>query len=513
MMKICQLKYIFCVNVHFFYPAVDLKNVSQKRSRETEDRDDGNKKTCVQHDHFGKAQTPKPTTSLIPQPVSGHSSVSAMSPKTPESHLCSEPTFGELTRLESSTTFKSTQLSCTTAAPDSCIKKRPSMGAKQVFVKPSISHTVKIAESPGPGAEYSKRKSEEITKGPKPGSGLSPEGAQKDSGRSPYFQSHSQKSGQIHSNTLVLPAKTLNRTNQVEESRKMDSVVPKQSSKTNLSSPNSRTAEPNRTIRKRRPVPIPDNINELFTPDPTTYVVVDGQKIAKPTVIRETIKPTVKEKNSLTSGVPTSSSTGSSCRKLQSVTVSGSTPALDRKVSTLSSEGQTQIFSSALTLERVKIKDAKSSCSSNDNLTNSPEATSSGKVLQDEGVKSDEKKTSVPLNDVRPCTLETDNSGSQKMSTVPSSHSPLLKRQASERERKQMDDQDPLDVEFDLGLSFALDLDLSQSSQSSDEEQLLSLQEMMERAAQPPDTPEKGAFSEPSTPGHQGSLPKTVSTL
>lgn len=487
---------------------MNLKNVSQKRSRETKDCDDGNKKPCVQH------ETPKPTASLVPQPLSGHSSVSAVSPKTPESHLCSEPTFGELTHLESSTTFKSTQLSCTTAAPDSCIKKRPSKGAKQVFLKPSISHTVQIAESPGPGEEYSKRRSEEINKEPKPGSGLSPEGAQKDSGRSPYFHSHSQKCGQTHSNTLVLPTKTLSRTNQVEESRKLDSGVPKQSSKTNLSSPNSRTTEPNKTIRKRRPVPIPDNISELFTPDPTTYVVVDGQKIAKPTVIREATKPTVKEKNSLTGGVPTSSSTGSLCRKSHSVTVSGSTPAPDRQVSTLSSEGQTQIFLPTLTLEHVKIKGAKSPCSSNNNLQNSPEATSSGKVLPDEGVKSDEKKTSVPLKDVRPCTLETDNSGSQKMSTVPSSHSPLLKRQASERERKQMDDQDPLDVEFDLGLSFALDLDLSQSSQSSDDdEQLLSLQEMMERAAQPPDTPEKGAFSEPSTPGHQGSLPKTVSTL
>lgn len=489
---------------------MDLKNVSQKRSREIEDFDDGIKKPCVQHERFGKDQTPKPTTSLVPQLLSGHSSVSAMSPKTPESHLCSEPTFGEPTHLESSTT--STRLSCTTAAPDSCIKNRPSMGAKQVFVKPSVSHTVKIAESPGPAEEYSKRKSEEINKGPKPGLGLSFEGAQKDSGRSSYFQSHSQKSGQTSSNTLVLPAKTLSRTKQVEESRKLDSGVPKQSSKINLSSPNSCATEPNRTIRKRRPVTVPDdNINELFTPDPTTYVVVDGQKIAKPTIIRETIKPTVKEKNNLTSGVPTSSSTGSLCHKSQSVTVGGSSPALDRKVSTLSSEGQTQIISQTLT-ERVKIKGAKSSCSSDNNLKNSPEATSSGKVLQDEGVKSDEKKTTVPLNNVRLCALETDNSGAQ-MSTVPSSHSPLLKRQASERGRKQMDDQDPLDVEFDLGLSFALDLDLSQSSQSSDEEELLSLQEMMERAAQPPDTPEKGAFSEPSTPGHQGSLPKTVSTL
>lgn len=53
---------------------------------------------------------------------------------------------------------------------------------------------------------------------------------------------------------------------------------------------------------------------------------------------------------------------------------------------------------------------------------------------------------------------------------------------------------------------------MSQSSQSSEDEQLLSLQEMMERVTKPPDTPEKEAFSEPSTPRHHSSKLRTVSS-
>ncbi|XP_070772606.1 SMC5-SMC6 complex localization factor protein 2 [Enoplosus armatus] len=72
----------------------------------------------------------------------------------------------------------------------------------------------------------------------------------------------------------------------------------------------------------------------------------------------------------------------------------------------------------------------------------------------------------------------------------------------------QANEEDPI-VELDLDLSFALDLDLTQSSHSSEEEQMVSLQEMMERVTKPPDTPEKGAFSEPSTPGHHSCQSKS----
>lgn len=61
-----------------------------------------------------------------------------------------------------------------------------------------------------------------------------------------------------------------------------------------------------------------------------------------------------------------------------------------------------------------------------------------------------------------------------------------------------MDVNNPLDLQLGLGLSLGVDLD--QSSQSSEDEPLLSLQEMMQRVAKPPDTPEKGALPEPTTP-------------
>ncbi|KAL7877650.1 hypothetical protein SRHO_G00042930 [Serrasalmus rhombeus] len=72
-----------------------------------------------------------------------------------------------------------------------------------------------------------------------------------------------------------------------------------------------------------------------------------------------------------------------------------------------------------------------------------------------------------------------------------------------DREKKKgMVWKDPLDLELgydgELGPeSCALSLN---SSSSSDEEQLLSLQEILERSARVPTTPEIGAFSEPSTP-------------
>lgn len=74
-----------------------------------------------------------------------------------------------------------------------------------------------------------------------------------------------------------------------------------------------------------------------------------------------------------------------------------------------------------------------------------------------------------------------------------------------------MNKEDPVDLELDLGLRFALNVDLTESSNSSEDEQLLSLQDIFERVSKPPDTPEKGSFSEPSTPGNNSCKLKTVS--
>ncbi|KAL2083514.1 hypothetical protein ACEWY4_021287 [Coilia grayii] len=59
---------------------------------------------------------------------------------------------------------------------------------------------------------------------------------------------------------------------------------------------------------------------------------------------------------------------------------------------------------------------------------------------------------------------------------------------------------DPLEEELGLGDSLGgLDCSLSDTS-SSEDERLLSLQELMERSVRPPPTPDKDAFPEPSTP-------------
>nr|XP_046210175.1 SMC5-SMC6 complex localization factor protein 2-like isoform X6 [Oncorhynchus gorbuscha] len=75
-------------------------------------------------------------------------------------------------------------------------------------------------------------------------------------------------------------------------------------------------------------------------------------------------------------------------------------------------------------------------------------------------------------------------------------------------------EEDPLDVELGLGLDLGLDLELSQasSSSSSSEDELPSLQQILDRTARPPDTPEKGTFTAPSTPvgpRHHSQLPVT----
>lgn len=499
---------------------MDLNHSSQKRRREFEDCDDGAKKTCRQGEKFGEAQTPKPTfgnslsTPLASQPLSGHSSVLAMSSKTPESHLCTEPACGELTYLELSTTFKPTQLSCTSLSPNSCIKKQPSMGAKQAYIKSYQNHTVKITEPSNPSEECLKKRSEEINKGDKSRSLLSSEVPQKVTGSSSHFQSGSHNSGHTRRNTSMLSAKTLSRDNQVEESRKFDGGTPKPASKPNSGSLSCRTTERNRTVRPRKPIAIPDNIDELFTPDPVTCVI-PANKTAKPKINGETIKSSTTEKCCLSRTVNSSSNTvtGSLCHKAQNVTVTGSPHAVDTQISSLSLASHPQISLPTVTLERVKLINLRSLCLPESKLKNSPEATSSGRLFKDEGVKSDEKQTSLLLlNNVRPCTLETDITACQKTSVSHCLKSPLLERQASDGGKRQVNEEDPIDVELDLGLSFALDLDLTQSSHSSEEEQLLSLQEMMERAAKPPDTPEKGAFSEPSTPGHHSCQSKTVSS-
>ncbi|KAJ8013764.1 hypothetical protein DPEC_G00033180 [Dallia pectoralis] len=61
--------------------------------------------------------------------------------------------------------------------------------------------------------------------------------------------------------------------------------------------------------------------------------------------------------------------------------------------------------------------------------------------------------------------------------------------------------EDHLDVELGLGdLSLSQAFELCQTSSSSEEDQLPSLQQILDRTARPPDTPVKGAYPSPNTP-------------
>lgn len=470
-------------------PAVKL--ISQKRCREFEDCDDKAKKPCLQ-------RTPKPTvrrslsTSLVSQPSSEPSSVLELSSKTTDSHLCTERLCGQSTNLELSSTFKPTQSSCTSLSPKSCIKRRPSMGAKQAYINFSENHTVEIIElsSNSKQAESLKKRCKENDKGDKSSSLLSSEVPQKDSGSLPNFQLGSPHSGHTHRSASVLPPKTLSRGNQVEESRKSDNVTSKSASKASSGSLSCHTVERNKTARTRKPVAIPDDINDLFTPDPMTYVVCPSHKTTKPKIVEGKIKSSTSEKSCSSTAVSSSSTT-------QNFT---ETPhAVDTKVSSLSSSCHPQVSLPSVALERIKLENLRTFSPKDNKVKHSP-VTSSCRQLEDESVKSDEKHTFVLSNSIRPCT---DTAASGQTSTS------YCSQKESSQGRKHVNEEDPIDVELDLGLSFVIDLDLTQSSQSSEEEQLLSLQEMMERVTKPPDTPEKGALSEPSSPGHCSRQSKT----
>ncbi|KAK7901354.1 hypothetical protein WMY93_018123 [Mugilogobius chulae] len=81
---------------------------------------------------------------------------------------------------------------------------------------------------------------------------------------------------------------------------------------------------------------------------------------------------------------------------------------------------------------------------------------------------------------------------------IPDTYSHGTVRESKEGEKKVIcEDSLDLDLELDLDIDFEPQ---SISSSDSDNDQLVSLQEIMAKK-KPPDTPEKGAFSEPSTPG------------
>lgn len=437
-----------------------MNQSSPKKRRMFEDCDNTSKRLHMQDKYYGEAQEPEPTVgnsgsaSLVSQSSSRHSSVLELSLKTID-NLCKEPSSGQ--------------------SPCYYVKKKLSMGANQTATTSPQNCTVKLMEirSPSKSAkECLAKTSEENIKRDKSISLLSTEATKKEMGRSPHFHSRSHSLSQIDCNTSVV--NNLRR----KSHRNTDRPV----SKTKSGSQSFSTAKQDKIARQRRFIPIPDDIDELFTPDPVTFLINPAPQTAKS-------KINEMKKKSSTSGKSCSLKTVSS----SSTTVTGASCCKKSRVSL-----------PIVALEQIKLESERANCPNASKLKTSPELTLSGKLDKGESV------TPLPSK-MKPCTEEMDTTASVQTSTSPCSPSALLESKASEWDRKQVTEDDPIDVELDLGLSLAVDLDLTHSSQSSEEEELLSLQEMMARAAKPPDTPEKGTFSEPSTPGCHRGKSKAVS--
>ncbi|XP_060943430.1 SMC5-SMC6 complex localization factor protein 2 isoform X2 [Limanda limanda] len=437
---------------------------SLKRCREREGCDHNAKKLCLPDGKSEKAHTPKPTdnSSVRTVSLSRPSPAIELPVETTDNHRLSELASEEPSCLELSSTLTTTQSSCASLS-----LKRPSIGAKQAYISSTQDPILTLKEftsSSNPAEESLQKNGEENNDTNKLGFLLSPEVPQKLTHSLPH----------VNRSNSVSPFKT--------GRSKMHRSSPKSESRQN--SGYGRSVERNKIARSRRPVVTPDDIVELFTPDPMTYVVGAAPKSAKPKKDGGKIQSPTSEKSCSSS----SAVTGSLCHKTPE---SSFTRALKAKIS--SSGGNAQFAVPTVTLERLKLENIVPSCSKDRELKNGF-ITSSGKRLKEEPVKSGGKRT-----------VKTETTASERTSISHCSQPPPLERQESDGNSKQENEEDAVDMELDLDLSFALDLDATQSSHSSEEGSLLSLQEMMKHATKPQDTPEKGAFLELSTPRHHSS--------
>ncbi|XP_063347437.1 SMC5-SMC6 complex localization factor protein 2 isoform X4 [Pelmatolapia mariae] len=474
--------------------AVDLNFSSHKRHSEYEYGSENAKKPCPQGANSNKTETTKPTvpTALAPQPSVMHSSVSANQHKTTDGYLLTEQACGQLACSELSSTVGPSQSCCKSSSHKECTEKITSTGAKESFINYSQSHVPQLKEMRShvkPNEGSVKKTSEQKNKRDKSSTLFNSDVPQKDTTSSSPAELGSHHSGFSSSSSSV---KTPKRSNPGGENRKLSSSTHKSTSKTNSSFLTGRTGERNKASRSRRPVASYD-ANDLFTPDPVTYIVSSSNKTVKPKIDGETSKTTEKGSSSI-AGSSSNSITESSCEKPQNCKVTGPLEASSTLPNPLGSFP-------TVTLTRVKLENLITPSPRDKDSKNSPIPSSHRQLKGDQNPSLLCKKMSTGA-------VETDSAAAEQTSTSSYCQSLPLKGQESKGDNKQINEEDPIDVELDLGLSFAVDVDLTQSSHSSDDEQLLSLEEMMERATKPPDTPEKGTYSEPSPPRRLSSQSK-----
>lgn len=443
-------------------PVMDLNSISSKRRREGEPCFKNTKKPCIKGTNHGSTETAKvaPCTSSRyspdPQLSAKSSSVLELSHETTDKLLNSESA-----GLASSPTLKPSRLNL------SCSKKTQSTGAMQGFIT-TENNIVKLRLTSTPTKDTPKTQNEENQQKKE---SRSPKVHLKDCNKSPHGGPVCIKSD--HTDRSV-PIKT--------ESKKLDGSSPKPASKPSLSSLSGSTSERSKASRARKPVVLLNDIEQLFTPDP---IVKPAVKTPKSKMEEQTIKSPTSKKGSSCS--PTVTPTSLPVKQPPHV---ASSPAPNLTVC----------------LERLKLE--KSKLCSKDGGIRKSSVSSSGRESKDENIKPQHNLSLKPKTNEVLSSSETATAASSHETSSPCTKSPPLKDEESERSKGGKED-DSIDVELDLGLSISYDIDITQSSDSSEEEPLISFQEMMERVTKPPDTPKKEAFSEPSTPGCRSYQSKT----
>ncbi|CAL8256319.1 unnamed protein product [Lota lota] len=250
----------------------------------------------------------------------------------------------------------------------------------------------------------------------------------------------------------------------------------------------------------RRPSVIPKDIGDLFTPDPLTCVSNPKHKeVVRPTAEQGKLGPHTTEGDCVPCSAAATSHTPSAesiCQQKKhstetnfahltaSVTVKDAKymshpklPVLIVKVERLNMGLHTSIsLASGL---KIPVS-----------LPNKQLNKHDSKPVEVHKTPLSPENRTPTKGDALPAT-EGSTSKDPSTSTLPSS------KEDADRGGKMVDEDD---MELGLDLSFGLDLDESQSCESSEDEQLPSLQEMMQLAAKPPDTLDKRAFPEPPTP-------------
>lgn len=454
------------------YFTVIFSHSSQKRHREYELCDAGAKKLCSENQ-----QTITPE--LSPGISSSSSSVASpehhpkFSSRTTGNQLRNEP----LCDLNTSPKYKSTESSFSPLLPNSCTTQQPAMGVLKALIRLTPNECLSLLEI-RPNSDngcMAECKGPETDRSVKANTSFSIKNSQKDTGSAQQLGLSSYSSDPPQNNVSV-SAKNSGRDNVVGETHCNSA---KTASKLNSGALNC-PASKQKTRRSSVP---PDDIGDLFTPDPLTYVVIPPNPKLNGTINKSS--STVARP--VTSPKPVSISNNKVKGNLKIRKESPGTGSLQKASPLIPQSSSSSV---GLGLDRLKQM----------HVENTVEQESM------EIVYSTEKQMSNL--DATTCTAESDTI--LEASPAHCSQTPPQENQA-DGESNPPSNEYPLDVELNRDLQFALGLDLSQSSNSSEEEVLLSLDEMMNCATKPLDTQEKENCSEPSTHGHP-SQSETVSS-